>query len=622
MSRFGFLCKMLAFFGLLATVGLSWALQKSYESTVPDVAAFERLQRTYTINQEKRPHILFIADRRLGKIYYAYSRQFSFHRSFAKTLGLAGEDARSFFRQNYVDTDRRLLIGTVGLLPETGDYYWEYSDRNIIDSDIYTETQKFLQDSFYAPIKFRPNSTQHERIRLAHPGIAAFTLADFASDRQQEVYFEKRRTGILKYIPADDPDPSWESHHIVVFDEAPVHVTPLQGIITTQPSSPLAHIHLLARSWQVPDMYWSNVRYGRFVDKWVTLDTSQDPVVLNLASQDEVNRVQWQQAQRENERRRLPAADLDDRTMASLAEQLKSDSIRYGFKAANLGHLTTVSEVAVPRGYSIPFAYYDAFMREHGLDVQVQAVLQSSANDELPMLLQALRESIMSQPINADDKQAMLDYHRTFFKTQAVFVRSSTNAEDSPGFSGAGLYTSVPNVVSDDELLQAIKRVWASVWNERAYRARELHGLDHQTVYASVLVQRAMAADAAGVLVTTNPYNRYTSDGLLINAKKGLGIKVVDGNRVPEQIIFDRNTQQAIVLSRSTETTQLVLAAEGGVEEAPITTPTTVVLTPELIQRLVAVAERIQSRFDGVPQDIEWLVVGDQLWIVQSRPFL
>ncbi|MDT7602367.1 MAG: rifampicin phosphotransferase, partial [Acidobacteriota bacterium] len=202
-----------------------------------------------------------------------------------------------------------------------------------------------------------------------------------------------------------------------------------------------------------------------------------------------------------------------------------------------------------------------------------------------------------------------------------VFVRSSTNTEDLPNFNGAGLYNTVPNVREDDKLVEAIKNVWSSIWNFEAYEARERAGIDHTKVYPGVLIQEGIDADSAGVLITTDPYNRDNAEGVYISAKRGLGIKVVEGQRVAEQVMYNPRSQAVRILTRSDEDSLLTFDEHGGVREIPITGDR-VVLNDETIRRLARAAAEIKRLFGGREQDIEWAYRGGQLYIVQSRPYI
>jgi phosphoenolpyruvate synthase/pyruvate phosphate dikinase len=210
---------------------------------------------------------------------------------------------------------------------------------------------------------------------------------------------------------------------------------------------------------------------------------------------------------------------------------------------------------------------------------------------------------------------------RRDYSGRGLFVRSSTNAEDLRDFSGAGLYTTVPNVRSEEALMNAIKKVWASIWNYEAYEARESFGMNHMGVYPGVLVQEGIEADSAGVAVTTDPFDPEQRDTVYINAKRGLGIKVVEGRRAPEQVLYRLKTNTVQVLTRSDEDTMLAFDERGGIKEVSID-QTRSVLTDPMIARLARASAMIKRVFGGVDQDIEWLYARGRLYIVQSRPYV
>src|SRR5690606_16067655 len=115
--------------------------------------------------------------------------------------------------------------------------------------------------------------------------------------------------------------------------------------------------------------------------------------------------------------------------------------------------------------------------------------------------------------------------------------------------------------------------VWASAWNDRAFEERVAFGLDPQSIYAGVLIQVGVQADAAGVLVTRNLYTGETDRQYTISAQRGLGIRVVEGRTVPEQLVYNLGTDGIKVISRSDDPTMLVLANDGGIEELPNPAP-------------------------------------------------
>jgi len=137
----------------------------------------------------------------------------------------------------------------------------------------------------------------------------------------------------------------------------------------------------------------------------------------------------------------------------------------------------------------------------------------------------------------------------------------------------------------------------------------------------AVLLQEGINSESSGVMITADPFDSENKGVIYISAKRGLGIKVVEGQRIAEQIIFRPRTNAIQVLTRSAEDSLLTFDENGGVKEVPITGDP-VVLTDEVIRRLMRAAEEIKRVFGGREQDIEWAYMKGQLYIVQSRPYI
>ena len=129
-------------------------------------------------------------------------------------------------------------------------------------------------------------------------------------------------------------------------------------------------------------------------------------------------------------------------------------------------------------------------------------------------------------------------------------------------------------------------------------------------------------ATAAGVLVTADIFERKQELTFTINAKSGLGIRVVEGKKLAEQILLDLGRLSMKVISRSDETTMLVFDKDGGVKEVP-TPKGKPILTEERAMDLSLAARAMANVFKWKePLDVEWLYEGDTLYIVQVRPYL
>jgi phosphoenolpyruvate synthase/pyruvate phosphate dikinase len=228
----------------------------------------------------------------------------------------------------------------------------------------------------------------------------------------------------------------------------------------------------------------------------------------------------------------------------------------------------------------------------------------------------------MDAPIDPAVLDAIYKRVRIKLHGAGVFVRSSTNSEDLPGFNGAGLYDTVPNVKGKKEIGEAIKVVWASVWNYRAVEERAAFGIDHTQVFPGVLVMVGINASAAGVLVSTNLWDRRDQNGFTINAKFGLGMRVVEGEKVPEAIVFDADNDGVKIISRSDETTMLKFDDKGGIKEVPVESGD-VILSEARAKLLVSEVQKIIPLFSKKePLDVEWVLEGEKMWIVQARPYV
>jgi phosphoenolpyruvate synthase/pyruvate phosphate dikinase len=336
----------------------------------------------------------------------------------------------------------------------------------------------------------------------------------------------------------------------------------------------------------------------------------------------------WQAEQKAAKTVKIPPADLKTKDFRHLAQIRAKDTKIYGAKTANLGEIVSRNPgVNVPDGFGIPFYYYQQHLTKHGLDKQIDAALKDErwARDAAfrKETAQKLRDAIRAAPIDAKTLDTLWTKVQKELGGKGVFVRSSTNAEDLEGFNGAGLYDTVPNVKDKQAFGEAVKQVWGSVWNFTAVEERALFGIDHRHTYAGVLVQIGVNASAAGVLITKNLYDPDDPNSYTINAKRGLGLRVVGGTTIPEQVIFDTSNYGTKIISRSDDPTMLVFDEKtGGVKEMPNDNKDTI-LSEYRAYVLAMACKKIVPLFSAkYPLDIEWVLVGDEVWIVQARPYM
>ena len=591
-------------------------------------AEFDALARVYTDANVPLPHVLFVIDRQDGdRIYYINSKRYRFHRDFVNGTYLSLERGQEFFDNNYLKPNRRFILGTIAYQAPVGKWTFEFWEGDRITADLISLTAEKLRQTFFAPIAFKPNSTHQEREAARVGGLEIVLPSEILREQEYQPLNVARGIGRIHIIKRLDEHTDIHFNEIVVLDEVPLHLPPVAGIITSQPSTPLSHINLLAKSWGVPNAYIKNATeiLKEYDGWWVTFETKPDSYAIKRADLKQLDEYQKRLKARLDIM--TPRYDLSVRRLASLSEQRARDVVAYGAKSANLGEVmrARLAGVIVPRGFTIPFFYYDQFVRENGLDEAIYELLNDQRFVHDPAYrreqLAALREKFQRGRMN-DRLRAMVlaRFHREF-RGRGVFVRSSTNSEDLPNFNGAGLYTTVPNVRTDGQLIEAIKMVWGSVWNFEAYEARERAGIDHTKVFMAVLIQEGINADSAGVMITTDPFNEENHDAVYISAKRGLGIKVVEGQKIAEQVIYRPASDTVQVLTRSAEDSLLTFDERGGVKEVPITGDRAV-LTDEMARRLARVGLALKKVFGGRDQDVEWVYMRGQLYIVQSRPYI
>jgi hypothetical protein len=612
-------------FGALGAPGP--AADVRWRPAVTSRAEFDGLARV-TETPYRLPHVLFVIDRKSeNRIYYINSRKYTFHRDFVNSEYLSLERGPAFFENNYLQPNRRFIMGTIAYQTPLQRWTFEFWEGDLIPRDQILLTSRVISKTFFAPVAFKPNSLRQEEASVSLPGVSRVLQRDLVTAQDYQPLNLARGIGRIRVIEKLDEHVTLGPDEIPVLAEVPVSLPPVAGIITARPSTPLSHINLLAGSWGVPSasIRDAQVRLRPYDGAWVSFETKRTTYSIQRVGPDQLQQYQRRVAARR--RVMTPRADLSVKRLAELRRQRAASVVAYGAKSANLGEVAhaRLPGLAVPSGFTIPFFYYDQFIRENHLAEPIREMRRDPrfARDAAYRRerLAALRERMTHGRLNRALRAHLLRRVHAAYAGKGLFVRSSTNAEDLPNFNGAGLYTTVPNVRGDEPLVEAVKTVWASIWNFEAYEARERAGVEHTNVYMAVLVQEGISAESAGVMITTDPFDPENRDSVYISAKRGLGIKVVEGKKVPEQVIFRRRANAIQVLTRSAEDNLLAFDEHGGVKELPITGDRTV-LTDDVVRRLARAAGRIKQVFGGREQDIEWAYQGGRIYIVQSRPYL
>ena len=590
---------------------------------------FDSLAVVYDANTPYAlPHVLFVIDRQnRNRIYYVDTKRYKFHKDFVNGTYLSLERGQQFFENNYLKPNRRFILGTIAYQTPVRRWTYEFWEGDLIPTDQIRLTSDIINATFFTPVAFKPNSSRQEQASANIANFPRVLQTDISKEQEYQALNVAKGLGRIHIIPKLDEHVEIGFNEILVLDEVPVQLPPVAGIITSKPSTPLSHINLLAKGWGIPNVYIKNAQelFKAYDGRWIEFDARRDNYSIKLANNDALNEYLKRLKERLDVMK--PRSDLTVRRLASLSEQRAASSIAYGAKSANLGELirARLPGVIVPPGFTIPFFNYDQFLKENQLDRAIGEMLDDQKFVHDPAYRRAyltrMRERFQKGSVNEKLRAEVLRRLHAEFPGKGVFARSSTNSEDLPNFNGAGLYTSVPNARTDDQLIEAIKTVWASIWNFEAYEARERAGIPHTEIYMAVLIQEGINSDSSGVMITANPYDRGDKNAIYISAKRGLGIKVVEGQKIAEQVVYRPRALAVQVLTRSEEDSLLTFDSSGGVREIPISGEREV-LSDAVIRRLAAAAIRIKRVFGGKDQDIEWAYMKGQIYIVQSRPFI
>ncbi|MGW2866772.1 PEP/pyruvate-binding domain-containing protein [Kitasatospora sp. NPDC001225] len=475
-----------------------------------------------------------------------------------------------------------------------------------------------------------------------------------------------------------DPEPL-EWHDIVVMPRVPEDIPRVSGIIHTEHTTPLSHINVMAAGWRIPNAVGVEAveridRAGLHDRCWVHYRVEADGGELLLEAARPGDREEAPPTP-PADRVAVDLPDLTPTPVTPLSALREGDHVRFGTKAANLGELTHLLQHGSPRWlgfYSVPRPPRDNLLRYLArqlglpedadtaeLDAAAQLLVKEYAHVPrgivLPFSLQQrfldssaelrtavdrldsalrdgtslhegrrieerieeriealcleaqrlIRDTPLPDPIRTEIDRA-IDRH--LYGARVQVVRSSSNAEDLAGFSAAGLYESVADASGTDAVLDAVREVWASLFSPRAVLLRRQAGIPLDHCRMAVIVQEQVGATVGGVLVTCNPLSPQDFRNVYLNISPRSVTDVVSGRGAPLQYLCNTMEGGSRTVSLGTAGTDL----DAG--------------TKDLVRRLALISRLLQSHFSpdetyATPVDIEWAIEGDQISLLQLRPF-
>ena len=304
----------------------------------------------------------------------------------------------------------------------------------------------------------------------------------------------------------------------------------------------------------------------------------------------------------------------------------KSDIGIAGGKGANLGELTQAG-IPVPPGFVVTAETYQKFMEEAGINDKVMDILDKIDINDTKALQAAAEEIkgiINSAPIPDDMILFITEAYNQLCQRVGeddtdVAIRSSATAEDLPEASFAGQQDTFLHVSGNDEVIEYIRKCWASLFEARAIFYREENDFEHSKVYIAVVVQKMANADKAGVMFTVNP---STGEEIaLIEGSWGLGESVVSGDVTPDNYQVDKKNNEIINVTISDKKVMYTNDENGTSVKVDVPEDKRnerVLSDSELIQ-LTEMGKRVQAHY-GEPMDTEWAFERGSLFLLQARP--
>ncbi|MFC1656438.1 phosphoenolpyruvate synthase [Patescibacteria group bacterium] len=316
----------------------------------------------------------------------------------------------------------------------------------------------------------------------------------------------------------------------------------------------------------------------------------------------------------------------------------KFDIAEVGGKGANLGELFQAG-LPVPNGFTTTADAYFDYLKSTKIDIQIQKLL-NDLNPEDSKDLQARAEKIQKLILNtplpeALKKEIISAYHKLAEETKTpieslyVAVRSSATAEDLAGASFAGQQSTFLNVLGDNDLLEAVLKCWASLFEARAIYYREDKKFEHLKVGIAVPIQKMVNSESAGVMFTIDPTNN-DMDHIFIEAAYGLGEVVVLGAVTPDRYLVNKKTLKITNKDIHKQTWKLTRESGAGdtgelddLEKDGVSVKQTLQekqkISDENIIKLANLGLEIEKHYNA-PQDTEWAIEEGEVYMVQSRP--
>ena len=579
-------------------------------------------------------------------IYFINSAYYKYHVSFCMDYLDYDKNSWKFNYNNYTTNDKRAyLMGTINRFYKKNIFTLEFSVAdNISIAQVEIFYQKIIENfPLSKGIKLFLNTNRMLVLSSNLNGIETISASDIYEGQTLQILNQKETYGNLVFVDAKDIETTRVKYtDIVVVNGTPKELPPVAGVITTDFQTPLSHITILCQNRGTPVIAfkdaWRDSLLRLFEDKSVRFTVHKDSFEMIKVENSNVD--EYWKAKRESIKSISLYTDTSIQSILPI-DLINKNSINIvGGKAANFGELEKLihdlelTSKTPEAAFAIPFYFYSAHMNSCGLNDLIKQFINSKGDgydDKMVReFLSDIRQKIMESKLDNDflstiEKQVK----KNGFKR--IRFRSSTNAEDIDGFNGAGLYDSKTGILNNQKksFELAIKKVWASAWNYKAFMEREYFGINQESIAMGILCHRSFPDEKAnGVVITKNLYrNNYR--GFVINAQYGETsvVNPPDGVTCEQMICYSDKNDSFYGKKKIVEYLSFSNMLPDSLDKVMLTSEVAL-LTAEISKIKMAYYEKFHNaaRIDSYYNyglDLEFKVFGPnrQIYIKQVRPF-
>lgn len=503
----------------------------------------------------------------------------------------------------YQDQDDKMLKATLKLLHAIKTHLNSFSKIPTQGAIVLAGNEKTL-----------PNFSITKAIQAkGYPTISLSELIKQCEGVKVEILNEAKAVGYLKLIPSGMNDSiEVTPHNILIYEEAPLRIPPVNGIITLHPQTPLSHINILAKNRGTLNLYTNSLdNLPGCIDnlgKLVQIEIKKEKLYIYPITEEKAQKF-WIQQQKKIE---IPSINASHASLVNLASNQYTEITKIGAKASNYSKLQKLFPNQVKKGFAIPFYYYQKVIKDGGIDSLIHSLHKETSKSAINLKLHQIREKILHSYLDSNLLSTIDELIEKQYNKSKIRLRSSTNCEDLPEFNGAGLYESKGFKYEDGraKLQEQILEVYASLWSEIAYWEREFFLIDHKKAGMAILINPAFTNEFANVVAITIPDKKGVT--VHINAQFGENAVTNPQNgQLPESITYSSNSSNSIEFTSQSNINPIFYNQN-----------------QELLNELKQVITKVHSHFTTSQNksfgiDIEFKIMNEEgekkLYIKQSR---